>query len=89
MKAYANATAFKQFIREPYCWPGGYAKVMLCNDGECICHACAKAEFRNILHSTLFGYRDGWDFAGVLVNWEDPDLYCAHCGKQIPCEYSD
>jgi hypothetical protein len=62
---------------------------MLADDGGCICHKCAKAESYNILHSNLFGYKDGWAFQTAFINWEDTQLYCDNCGDRIESEYAE
>jgi len=79
----------KAFVRQPHIWPGGYAQVMIANDGGTICHACAKEEFRNILHSTKFDYKDGWAFVDTFINWEDENTFCGHCNEKIPSECGD
>lgn len=81
---------FKHFIREPYVWPGGYARVMLVSDWTPLHHSCAKANAKLIIRAI----RDndptgGWLFIGDFVNWEDPDLYCGDCGQRIKSEYAE
>ena len=79
----------KDLIRNPYCFPGGYAKVLVMADGEYLCADCAKENFKLIVAATKYGARDGWQALGCDVNWEDPDCYCANCNKHLPCEYGD
>ena len=79
----------KDTIRNPFAWPGGFAKVGLMIDGCPICVKCLKSEYRNILDSTRNTYHDGWAFEMLFINWEDPDCYCAHCGEKIPGEYCE
>lgn len=80
---------FKAFIAEPYAWPGGYAKHMVCADGACLCYECAKANADQIAEATATATDDQWRFIRVDVNWEDADLYCAHCNGHIEPEYGD
>ena len=80
---------FQTFIAEPYAWPGGYAKHMICADGACICHKCAKANASQITEATATVTDEQWRFVGVAVNWGDADLYCAHCNGHIEPEYGD
>jgi len=81
--------AVKDAIRNPYVFPGGYAKVVLLDDGEAIDIECAKDNFAEIARSALGNYRDGWTPIAVFINWEDSDLHCAHCGNRIPPEYAE
>ena len=86
-----NETMLKvrEFIRQPYAWPGGYPLYLVMNDGECLCKKCAKANYRSISDSTRHKSRDGWDAHGVDVNYESNDLYCAHCSTQIESAYGE
>ena len=81
--------AAKDFIRNPYAWPGGYPKVLVTADGGCLCDACAKAEWRNLCAESFQNTNCGFRVAGVDVNWENPALSCDHCGKAIPSAYGD
>lgn len=83
-----NSAELKQFIRQPYAWPGGYPMFLLLSDGGAICHCCAKKEFKLILSSLFHNYRDGWNPCAVDVNWEDSELYCDHCNKLIESAYA-
>ncbi len=84
-----GTTEFKNFVREPYAWPGGYPKYALMNDGGCLCHKCAKDNAKLVIRSTRDGERDGWNCAGVDINWEDNALYCDHCGELIESAYGE
>lgn len=76
----------KTVARNRYAWPGGYAMFLVMTDGGCLCSDCVKAEWKNIAHSTIGGYRDGWQAAAAdcmaNVDSEDP-VICDHCGKDI------
>ena len=85
----SKVTEFKAFIVEPFAWPGGYVKHMVCADGACLCYKCAKDNADQITEATATGTDDRWRFIGVGINWEDADLYCAHCNAQIEPEYGD
>ena len=72
----------KSIIREPYAWPGGYARLAVMNDGELVCPTCLETEFRNVFHSTRGTYGDGWQVVGSTSTAEmnhPEDEYCAHC----------
>lgn len=79
----------KDAIRNKYAWPGGYPLFIVCNDGACLCTDCAKKEYHQIAHDTVKGWGTGWDVAAAAVNWEDSDLYCDNCNKQIESAYGE
>ena len=85
----SKVTEFKAFIVEPFAWPGGYVKHMVCADGACLCYKCAKDNADQITEATATGTDDQWRCIGVGINWEDADLYCAHCNAHIEPEYGD
>ena len=81
--------SLKDFIRQPYTWPGGYPLFLITTDGAALCKTCAKSEYNLILASTRGRDNDGWTAAAVDVNWEDVDLYCDHCGQPIESAYGE
>lgn len=81
--------AAKDFARNPYAWPGGYPKALITADGACLCADCTKKEYRLIVAESLQNTNCGFRVAGVDVNWENSDLYCDYCSKQIPSAYGD
>lgn len=85
----SKVNEFKAFIDAPFAWPGGYTKHMVCADGAALCHKCAKANADQITEATATTTDDQWRFIGVAINWEDTDLYCAHCNVHIEPEYGD
>ena len=85
----ATLASIKRALRDKYAWPGGYPLYIVMADGEALSIDAARAEWRNICHSTLHGFRDGWQAAGVDVNWEDTDLTCAHTGAAIESAYGE
>jgi len=72
----------KAWLRQPYAWPGGYQIVAVMDDGECVCHKCARDNFFNMLSSTRHGVRSGWQFMGTTIVWEGPEA-CAHCYASV------
>lgn len=56
------------------------------DDGGACCASCAKSERASI--GTTTG-SDGWTLIGLQVNWEDPELYCDHCGDRIESAYGE
>lgn len=79
----------KYAVRNKYVWPGGYPMAIVCNDGGVLCCDCAKKEYRQIAHDTVKGWKTGWDVIGAEINYEDSDLYCDHCSKQIESAYGE
>jgi hypothetical protein len=70
----------------PYAWPGGYPLFAITHDGAALCHHCCKTERDSI--GTTTG-SDGWGVVAIEGNWEDPDLYCDHCGTRIESAYGE
>lgn len=79
----------KRAIREPYAWPGGYPKYILMTDGEALSIAAARENWHEICRATLQPYQDGWQAAGVDINWENVNLTCAHTGEFIESAYGE
>ena len=81
--------AVKDYIHQPYAWPGGYPKVLITADGGCLCVECARKEFRQICAESFQNTNCGFRVAGVDVNWENTELYCDHCGKRMESAYGE
>lgn len=81
--------AVREFIREPYAFPGGYPKVLIMLDGECICAKCAKENYRLISLETRKRYRGGWQAVGVDIHWEGAPMVCSHCNAEIESAYGE
>lgn len=79
----------KEAIRRKYAWPGGYPLFLLMSDGAALCCDCGKKEYRQIVYSIRHNLQDGWQVNGADVNWEDPELYCDHCGERIESAYAE
>ena len=75
-----------QLSASPYAWPGGYPLFGLFSDGGACCHRCAKSE-REAIGTTAGS--DGWQLVALQVNWEDPELFCDHCGSRIESAYPE
>ncbi len=77
----------------PYVWPGGYPIFLVTTDGGCLCHGCAFDERWQIARDTRDKRKvnifSQWAAEGWAVNWEDPDLYCDHCGERIESAYAE
>lgn len=80
----------KQFIREPYAWPGGYPVYLVTRDGGALSHDACKDCWREIVSSVMTRHFDsGWYPEAIDINWEDSDLYCDHTGKRIESAYAE
>jgi hypothetical protein len=69
-----------------YAWPGSYPLYAITHDGGALCKHCCKSERSSI--GTTTG-SDGWGVVELAINWEDPDLYCDHCGNRIESAYAE
>lgn len=65
---------------------GGYPKFWLMDDGDCLCHACAKSECFAIGRSIRDNAHDGWKVEAVDVNWES-EMWCGNCNETIESAY--
>lgn len=78
----------------PWAWPGGYPLYFVCDDGEALCFACARKEYRQVVRSHRHPWvsnseMNQWRIATYDTNWEDPDLRCAHCNERIQSAYAE
>lgn len=80
----------KNYLRNPYAWPGGYRLTAYCADGEALCRSCILA---NLPETIRAHGPDGWDrswtIVAIDVHWEGPCETCAHCGADLPSIYGD
>ena len=70
----------------PYEWPGGYPRYAITSDGAALCDRCCETERATIATTTG---NDGWCVTAIGLNWEELDLYCDHCSKQIEAAYGE
>lgn len=75
-----------RLAHHPYAWPGGYPLFGIFHDGGSCCRNCAATERASI--GTTTG-TDGWCLVAIEANWEDPELYCDHCGGRIESAYAE
>jgi hypothetical protein len=69
-----------------YAWPGGYPIYYVTRDGGALCPDCVN-DPRNPVHDN--GRNDGWLVDAYDVNYEQHDLMCDHCNKQIEAAYPE
>lgn len=89
MSALVNTVRdYKEVLRQgEFAWPGGYQCYLLMSDGEALCYACGRKEFRNVISSIKHTQNDGWRCIGADINYEETELVCTHCSKPIPAAY--
>lgn len=83
---------FRRAVRMGTYADGGYPIYVLMADGECICPSCAKKERRQILEAIVEPDRrlcEAWRAVSAGINWEDGELFCAHCNERIPSAYAE
>ena len=79
----------KDALRKPVD-SGGYAKTIWLSGGYCICHSCARENWREIVQATLnHDMWGGWCAAGVEIMWEGPPEHCSQCSVEMPTEYGE
>jgi len=79
----------KHFAKHKFAWPGGYPVFAICSDGAALCHQCVLDNYRIIRESQRDNLRDGWQVSATDINYENPDLYCDHCGDRIESAYCE
>lgn len=79
----------RQLRRGAYAWPGGDPLFFLTRDGGALCFDCVRKEWRNIVDDHLRDMSCGWRVEACDVNWEDPGLFCDHCGKRVESAYAE
>lgn len=72
-----------------YAWPGGYPKYFPMADGTALCYRCAESNAPLLREAIADPSDPEWLPAAVTVNWEDLDLYCSHCSRQIESAYGE
>lgn len=70
-------------------WPGCYPLHFITRDGAALCFDCTRKEFRQVAWDFLNDCSTGWRITGCQVNWEDQELTCDHCSKQIESAYGE
>lgn len=85
-----NTKELKQALRNgPYAWPGGYNTYFIADDGEALCHECVKDNFKQVLTAVKDQDAGDWHLVAIDINYEDDNLYCAHCGVEIESAYGE
>ena len=79
-------SAIRYGCRDKHC---GYPLYFVTSDGAAISFKTAREEFPLLCDSVRTGRNDGWRVIGVDVNYEDPDLFCAHSSEKIEPAYGE
>lgn len=77
-------------IREPFTFPGCYARLLVLQDGALLCHACCRKEARRVMSDIRDGYDTGWLPVGATFeavsaedSLEECHVRCGHCGEEF------
>ena len=84
-----KTAAVREFIRQPFAFPGGYPLVLVMSDGGTLCARCARDNYRLISHATRHDTRDGWKAEGAHIHWEGGPECCDHCGAETESAYGE
>ena len=71
-----------------YASPGYYPIFYVTADYGVLCAACVEAEAEVIAEADATD-DDQWRLIAAEANWEDPRLYCDHCGERIESAYAE
>jgi hypothetical protein len=68
-----------------YRYHGGYVWAAIMDDGELMCVACVRANYRQIFKSTRENIGDGWTLIDAMNSGDSEEtvVTCAHCNKVI------
>ena len=73
-----------------YAWPGGYPLYMILRDGCAMCVRCARKEYKQVARARRYWNNDdAFAIVACDVNYENNNLYCDHCNKQIESAYGE
>jgi len=77
----------EQLRNGKYAWPGGYPLYFVTIDGAALSFEAVRQEWHRVVYSYMHNLHDGWQIAGVDINYEDCWLLCDHTNKPIECAY--
>lgn len=80
--------SIKYLAKHKYAWPGGYPLALLMKDSECLCADCTRENYKLIRRSIKDCDRQ-WEPECTFINWENSQLYCCNCYKQIESAYGE
>jgi hypothetical protein len=73
---------------------GCYPTYFITSDGEALSHEAVRENLWCVARAThqwskRRTYPSAWAVIGSEINWENPDLRCAHTGKRIESAYAE
>jgi hypothetical protein len=75
-----------ELAAHPYSLVGCYPLFAVTSDGGVLCDRCCATERTSIALTTG---TDGWCVVQIAPNWENPALFCDHCGERIESAYAE
>lgn len=82
-----------QLIRDlrsgPFTSVGCYPTYFITSDGEALSHKAVRENIWQVARDTRDEDRSGWAIIGLDINWEDPEMFCAHTGDRIESAYAE
>jgi hypothetical protein len=79
----------RQAVRSKYAWSGLYPLYLVMADGQSLCIDCARKNYKLIVSAHYRDPNSDWAAIGADINYEDTELYCAHCNEKIESAYGD
>lgn len=71
-------------------FPGCYPKYFVASDGEPLSYTAVRDNWEEIVLAHLReDFTSDWLLVAVDINWEDPNLFCAHNNERIVSAYSE
>jgi hypothetical protein len=74
---------------------GCYPLFYVAADGESLHPKCVLENIWSVARAVRDSQRKGfapdrnWQVVGIEINWEDPDMQCAHCNERIESAYAE
>lgn len=75
-----------------YAWPGGYPIFYVTKDNSALCPDCANRKNGSLateIEDPEDSYQKQWLLVAADINYENQNLYCDHCNKQIESAYGE
>jgi hypothetical protein len=73
----------------PFTSIGSYPFLLYCDDGEPICHNCAKENQEQIEEAIREKEDNGWRIQWADVYYEGAEQICCNCNKVLESAYGD
>ena len=90
MPTFTTIREFLDSVRTgKYTSVGCYPKYWLMRDGETLSYEAVRENIFAIARAMRDHNDAQWECVGCDVNWEDPDMYCAHTNARIESAYAE